>query len=808
MRLERPRPRSSLTHGLVQDVRLATRLLLKHRLSTILTLLILAFGLGVNIAVFTAANAWLVTPYPYPQAGRLVNVEAHHIKGDIGAHYRDFLDWRARNTVFEEIAIFWRSNCVLAGGGSPERVECEVTTAGATRVLGVGPVAGRFFTGREDAPGGEAVALVSDSTWRRRFGGRPDILGTVAIISGQPRTIIGVMPDRAALPGRRPAFWLPLRGNPSAPHGGQQYYVLKARLKPDVTLEQARANMTQVALALEREDPASNAGWRAVVTSAQSSARERSAGTVALLFTITGCLLLLVSANVAGMLLVRSALRAKELAVRTALGAGRWRLARQALVEGVLLGGAGGALGLLVAGWVLLAADAFLPNQELGTMPRFEWPVVLFAAAVSILTGVLFALWPASRVSRVNLNAALKGGGFRSDRRGARTRFLSGLVVVEVALAMALLVAAGLLTKDLASILTVDTGVRPEGVVTFYLRPPRGQSTSDAQRPAITSQVLERLRAAPDIEAVAAIGTLPMGGDKTGGLFEVHGRVADPTAPSPRAILHSSTPGYFGALGIPVLQGRDFQESDRENTVPVAIVNERLARQYIPDRSPLGERLRIYGRSYTIVGVVGSIRHDGPGHDPAPEIYRPLAQDPSSAMSFVVRAAGDPTRVMAVVRQVVADIDPHLPVERLRTMEQVIHDSLSRPRLNAQVLTGFALFGLALALTGLYGVVAFSTGQRTREIAIRVSLGATAGQVMRLVLWHGIRLAAMGVGLGIPLALGLSHILSSILSATDPRDAVVLVVVSGAVTLAALAATYLPARRALRVDPIVALRCE
>ncbi len=801
--------RTTWADSVWQDVRFAVRVLAKHRLSTTITLLMLALGLGVNTAIFTAADAWLVSPYPHPNPDRLMTLEARHIQGDVGAHYRDFLDWRERNTVFEEIAIFSAGDRVLGGGADPQRVWCQVTTAGAARVLGVRPIVGRFFTAQEDMPGDRFVALVAHSAWQERFGGRPDILGTPVVLNGLPHTIIGVMPDRAALPQRtRPEFWLPLRANPAAPHGGQQYYQLIGRLKPGVTLEQARANMAAVALALEREDPRSNQGWRVIVTSAQSSVRDRSAKTITLLFTVAGTLLLLVSANVAGVLLVRSALRTKELAVRAALGASRWRLVRQVLMEGVLVSVTGGGLGLWVAHGVLLAADAFLPNRGLGTLPRLEWPILVFTGGASVLIGLGFGLWPALRISNVDLGTAIKGAGMRAHGRSSRTRLLSGLVVAEVALATALLVAGGLLTKDLVSLLGVDTGLKPQGVVTFQLSSLAGRYASDEQRAAVVSRVTEQLQAAVGVDVVGAVGELPMGGSKSGGRFTIEGQSPDPTAPLPRAIFTRSSPGYFRTLGIPLLKGRDFDAGDRLGTAPVAIVSDHLARRYTSDRNAVGQRLNVYGRSYTIVGIVGSVRHDGPGYEPDSEIYLPFAQSPRMPMSFAVHGTGDRTPSMTELRQRVGAIDPELTVERLRTMDQVIQDSLSLPRLSAQVLAGFAFFGLALALTGLYGVIAYSAEQRTREIAIRVSLGATFAQILQMVLWRGVKLAAIGLAVGAPFALALSEVMKSTLAATSSRDLVVLTAVPALLVVAALAATYIPARRAAHIEPLVALRCE
>ena len=784
--------------GIAQDVRLAVRMLSKHLPSTALMILTLAVGIGAITAGLTAAKAWLVNPYPFPEPDRLVRLEARHITQGVGAHYRDFLDWRERNRVFEEIAIIASRDSVLTGRIETERATSYVATAGAVRVLGVGPVRGRFFNEEEDGPGGVRVALVSETAWRGRFVGRPDILGSVALIDGQPHTIIGVMSDRAVIPGMsRPDFWVPLREDPAAPRVGQQYYSLLARLKPDVTLAQARDDMAAIARALEQAYPESNQGWGVVLTSAQAFIRDKARTPLAAAFAIAGCLMLLVTTNVAGMLLARASGRTREIAVRAALGASRWRIVRQLLTESVLLAVMGGALSVVVAQWFIQITRSVVPNRGLDVTLRVDVPILLATLAFSLLIGVASGLSPALRCRKADLDAALKGL-HRANARRSRTRFLSGLVVAQVALSMALLVAGGLLTKDFLHLLTVDTGVKTDRVLSFRLDLPRRRYASAEQRAELARQVVERLRVAPGVESAAAVSALPMSGYKTEARF----------AEGARAILNATTPTYFATLGIPLLRGRDFDERDRIGAPAVVIISELLALRYFSGQDPIGAHITLADRAYIVVGVVGTVRHEGPWREAVPEIYVPFAQSPTAEMFVAVRSSGDPAGMALAIRQSVRDLDAALLVDQLRTMEQVVQDSLLQPRLLARGLLAFALFGLALAAIGLYGVMAYSTAQRTREIAIRVAVGATSGQVLRLVLWNGLRLAGVGLVLGVPLALALSQLLKTVLATTSTHDIAVFTSVWFGLLAVALTATYIPARRVTRVEPLAALRCE
>ncbi len=802
-------PRHALANWIRQDVRLAFRILLKHPQSSVLSILALALGIGATSAVFTAARAWLVDPFPFPDSERLVKVEARHVRQGVGARYRDLMDWRERNRVFEGISIIFSRRTVLARPDGSERVVSYVTTADAATVMGTGPLIGRFFAEQEDVPGAPRVALVGRAAWVRRFGGRADIIGSTVVLDGTPHTVIGVMPQHASLPGMPvPEFWVPLREDRAGPRIGQQYYFLLARLKPGVTLAQARAQMDAIARALEQEYPASNNGWRVHLTPARSFIQEKAMLPLAVLGAISLCLLLLVTANVGGVLLARASTRRAEMAVRAALGAGRWRILRHVMTESVLLSLLGGAGALVVAHWLLNAVDAVVPNRGLGASLRVDSLVLLFTLGLSTAAGVFFGSWAAYQTSGVHLESALKGAENRSLGTGLRGRMLSGLVVMEIALSLVLLVAGGLLTRDFARLLTVDTGVKTEGVLTFQVELPKRYASGD-RRAAFPMHVVERLRRSSGVEEAAAVGALPMSGYKAAVRFDIDRHSPATDAESPRALFNASTPGYFRALGISLVSGRDFDERDGRQAPPVAIVSEILAREHFAGRQPIGERIALAdGPVRTIVGVVGTVRHEGPWRKAAPEIYVPLAQAPAAEMFFVMRSRLPHAFAVELVKSSVREVDPYLAVEELRTMDQVVQQALMQPRLLSMVLSAFALFGLLLSAMGLYGLISYSATLRTREIGVRMALGATTADVRRLVLRNGFRLAAAGLLVGLPFALALSEALKKFLALTSARDLGVFTGVPLIVLAVTLVATYLPARRAVRLSPSVTLRYQ
>ena len=800
----------NMLSDLGQDLRFGMRMLRKHPAFTAVVVMVLALGIGANTAIFSVVNAMLLNPYPFPEPGRIVTVEAHHVSGrNSGTGYRDFLDWRAQNAVFEEMALpAWSASYTLTGSGEPERITGTHATAGFLRVLGVQPAIGRFFTAEEDQPGAPQVAVLSYAAWRRRFGGSADVLGRVIMLDGKPATIIGVMPKAFAYPGMRTCdFWQPLQDNPANDRYQHQYHAI-ARLKPGITVSRAQADMTAIACRLEQQYPATNTGWAVTVTPIGRTLAEQTAAPVTVLFAAVVLVLLLACANVAGLMLARASGRAKEMAVRASLGANRGRIVRQMLTESVLLACAGGALGLAFAPWFVdVVRAAAPPDFGLESALRIDSTVFGFTLVVSLLTGVVFGLAPALFGSKADLNTGLKGGIWCGGGARLRTRFQSALVAGEVALSLMLLVGAGLLMRDLLLILRLDTGVQVERVLTFTLDLPQAKYATAQLVTNFYTELISRLRSEPSVTAAGAVGTLPMTGQYSGGGFEIEGRPKPADWMEMDAQYNSSTPGYFRTVEIPLLRGRDFDERDTAAGPPVAIINDTLARRFFPGEDPVGHRIRCR-RWLTIVGVAGSVKHQQPMNAPVSMVYFPYTQAPDPGMWVTIRTESDPQKLAAAVHGTVRALDRDLAVLKLRTMRQVIADSLIETRLIAWFIAGFAAFALALAAVGIYGVIAYSVSQRTHEMGVRIALGASYDDVMTLVLKKGALLAGAGIVIGVPAALAASRVMASLLYGVSPHDGIVFIGVPCVLLLVALAASYVPARRAAKVDPVVALRAE
>jgi putative ABC transport system permease protein len=790
------------------DLRFALRMMGRNPGFTAVAVLVLALGIGANTAVFSVVNALLLNPFPFAEPERLVIVEARHVSGWKGTGYRDFLDWREQNAVFQDMAIVgWTSAYTLTGRGEPERVTGTRATEGFLRVLGVQPLLGRFFSAEEDRPGAPGVVVLTYAAWQRRFGASPDVLGHTITLDGKLYTIIGVMPRRFAFPGLRICdFWEPLRENPANNRYQHQYSVL-ARLKPGITLKRAQADMTAIARRLEREYPETNTGWGAEVVPAAEALAQETRRPVTMLFSTVVLVLMLACANVAGLMLARASGRAKEIAIRVSLGASRGRIVRQMLTESVLVAVVGGGLGLVFAQWLMdILSAAVARHSALETTLRLDGKVLWFTVAIAVLTGIVFGLGPALYGSKAGPNTILKGVAQAWSGARSRSRFLSGLVAGEVALALVLLAGAGLLVKDFLLILSIETGVRVEHLLTFSLELP-GTKYSAAQRTPFYQGLLARLRAEPGVEGAGAVACLPMTGAYSGGGFEIEGRPKPADWMEVSAQYNTSTPGYFRTMGIPVLRGRDFGERDTAGALPVAIINDTLAKQFFPDEDPIGRRISYQGWR-TIVGVAGSVKHQQPMRPPVPMIYAPHAQSPQRVMWVTVRAEGDPSKLAAMVRGAVRAADAGLPVLKMRTMREVVSDSLSAPKLMASFLVGFAAFALVLTAVGIYGVIAYSVTGRKHEIGVRISLGASRLDVLALVGRKGVLLAGAGVAAGLPAALAASRVLASLLYGVGPRDLTVFAGVSSVLVAVALAASCLPARRASKIDPVEALRCE
>jgi putative ABC transport system permease protein len=800
-------------HSVLSDCRYALRLLRKSPAFTATAILTLALGIGANTAIFSAVNALLLNPYPFPQSSRILSLDARHVSGkNSGTGYRDYVDWHDQSAAFEEMAIVpWTGAFTLTGQGEPQRIVGGETTEGFLRVLGLQPVLGRWFTPEEDKPGAPRVAVLSYTTWQRRFGASTDVLGRTLTLNGQPVTIIGVLPSRFAFPGIQTCeFFTALQESSSGGRYQHQYGVL-ARMKPGVTTERAQSDMITIARRLEQDYPETNKGWSVVVTPIRRAIAEQTKAPVSVLFSAVAFVLLLTCVNLAGLLLARASGRAREIAIRTSLGATRGRIVRQMLTESVLLALVGGGLGLGFANWLMGVLRAASPEEmALDATLRLDPLVLTFTLVISVLAGVVFGLAPALYGSRSDLNAAVKGDANAWSGARTRSRLLSYLVAGEVTLSLVLLVAAGLLLKDLFVISRMETGLHIEHVLSFYLDLPEARYPTSERKNALYDELIANLKRAPGVDSVAAVGTLPMTTGVTGGSFEIEGRPKPADWVDTLVQYNTVTPGYFRVMGIPLLRGRDFDERDTDASIPVAIINDMLAQQFFPHEDPIGHRFKddYDGSRRTIIGVVASIKHQQPMNPPIPGLYAPYVQKPWGGMWVTVRAAGDALKLVAFARSAVRAFDPELPVLRIRTMSQVVADSLSQLTLLTSSLAGFAGFALILTAIGTYGITAYSVTQRMHEMGIRMALGASRRAILVLVLRRGALLAVAGVALGIPLALAMSRLLGSFLYGISSRDLTVFVGVPILLIAVALAACVIPARRATRVDPMIALRYE
>ncbi len=798
---------------LLQDIRYGTRTLARSPGFAAVVVVTLALGIGANTAIFSAVNAVLLNPYPFPQPDRILWLEAHHVSGNnSGTGYTDFTDWRQQNVVFEDMAIVpWEGAYTLTGQGEPQRIEGGATTEGFLRVLGIQPVIGRFFTAEENTPGGPHVAVLSYAAWQQRFAGSAEVLGRSMALDGEAYTIIGVLPSGFAFPGIRTCGFLAPLGDQMGVGRFIHMYDVIARLKPGVTVERAQADMATIAGRLAQEYPDSNKGWGVDVMPIGRAIAGQAKMLVYVLWAAVAFVLLLACVNVAGLVLARASGRAKEIAIRASLGAGRGRILRQMLTESVLLAVAGGGLGLLFAEWLMDVLRSAAPaDMALDSTLRLNFNVLAFTVALSLLTGILFGLAPAWHGSKTDLNAALKGDANAWSGARSRRRILSSLVAGEVALSLMLLVGAGLLVKNLFFVLHLDTGLRIEHVLTFALDPPYVKYSSAPRITAFYQELLANLRTTPGVDAAAAVMTLPMTGSYTGGQLEIEGRAKPADWQATHVQYNTSTPGFFRAMGIPLVRGRDFDEHDTAAALPVAVINDTLARQFFPHDDPIGHRFKdaYDGHWRTIVGVVGSFKNQQPMKSPVPGVYRSHAQSPASQMWVTLRTTGDPAKLAAIVRGEVRTLDRDVPILKLRTMSQVVADSVSQSRLMTAFLAAFAGFSLVLAAVGIYGIVAYSVRQRMHEMGIRAALGASYADVLRMILGKGALLAGAGVLLGIPAALAMSRVIGSLLYGISPRDLTVFLAVPAVLVAVALAASYLPARRAAKVDPMVALRYE
>ncbi len=800
-----------------QDAHYAVRRLLKSPAFTLVALITLALGVGANSAIFSVVNAVLLKPLPYPEADRLVGI-FHVTEGQRAVMSGpNFTDVVRSSRLLENAAALERSRMILTGEGEPVRLDGAEVSASLFNVLRIHPALGRTFNADEDTPGKTNVVILSHGLWQQRFGSDPSVIGRSIQLDGVSRQIVGVMPQGFSFPPDR-QLWVPIEYNENfvSKQRGAWYLSVVGRLKAGVTPEQSAAEVQNIGRQLATQYPDANGSLGMTTVPLHEAMVVNIRRAVLVLFGAVAFVLLIACANVANLLLARAATRESEMAVRTALGASRGRLVRQLLTESVILSVCGAGLGLLLAVWGVAFLTSFQPEgiPQLETV-RVDAAVVLFTFGLALLTGVVFGVVPAFHATR-SVQDALKEGGRGAIAARASGRVRASLVIAEMALAVMLLVGAGLLMRSFVRLLAVDPGFKPEQTLSFELTLPEIRYKEDDAVIAFFDQLMPRLRALPGVRAAAAIMGLPLSGMQFNISFEVIGRPPVPPSQQPAMEVRVATPDYFSTMGIPLLRGRFFSDEDRMATPQVVLLTASAARQYFPGEDPLGKTIKLgWGRGPgkpkaggQVVGIVGDVKDAGLEEPNPAQIYLPLRQWPVHFMSVALKTAIPPSSLADGVRREVYAVDPNLPVSNVRTLDQIVAKSISQPRFYATLLTIFAAIALALAAIGIFGVLSYGVSQRTREIGIRMALGAQERTVVALVVRQALVLVVTGVAVGMVAALVLSQTLRKMLFSIEPTDPGTFAVVAAVLVTVALVASYLPARRATRVDPVVALRAE
>jgi putative ABC transport system permease protein len=804
----------------LKDLQYGLRLLLRAPGFAAIAIGALAIGIGANTAIFSVVNTLLIQQLPYVDPDRLVLVWEHNIPRDRRNNVvspGNFIHWREMQQSFEDMAaasgtLGLNFTVTLTGDSEPEEVPVQLVSASFFRLLGVSPVLGRAFAASEEKPDAR-VAIIGERLWRRRFGADPGILMRPVVVDGNPYSIVGIMPAGFALLDKSIEVWLPLGFTAQSRTPRGRWLSVVARLKPGVTVERAQQDMTRVHAELTRQFPEFNTGWTARVVPIKEELTATVRPALLILLGAVGFVLLIACANVANLLLARATSRQRELAVRAALGAGRGRLLRQMLAESLVIAAAGGISGLLLAMWSLhllrtIVAEQ-LPIQRLDAVTMDGW-VFAFTALASLASGLIFGLVPALGASRSVLVNALKDGGRSgSAARGNRTR--AAFVVVEVALALVLLAGAGLLVRSFARLISVNPGFDPARTVTMDLALPSARYREPQQRAEFYRRLFERVGSVAGVEKAGAVSFLPLAGLGAATSYEVVGQPPPPLGQEPVADVRVVTSDYFEALRIPLVRGRLFNESDPAEAANRVIVNEALAQRHWPGEDPIGKRIRISwndNREDEVIGVVGDVRHAGLETEPRATTYWPHARFPYNTMTIAVRTRAEGISIANPIVALVREQDPALAVSDIRTMEQVVSESVAQRRLTMMMLAIFAVSAVVLAAVGIYGVIAYSVTQRTQEIGIRMALGAQRGDVLRMVVGYALLLTGIGVVCGAVAALLLTRLMEGLLYDVKPGDPLTFVAVAAFLSAVAAAAGYVPGRRATRVDPVIALRAE
>ena len=817
-----------------QDIQYAARMLAKKPGFTIIAVLTLALGIGANTAIFSVVNAVLLQSLPFRQPDQLVDVWMTGLRGGSAnkghLSYPDFADFRSQNRTLQHMAAFDEDSFTLTGDGEPTRLQTAIVSPDLFPLLGVSAQVGRTFLPEEDNPPGirgNHAVLLSHRLWQQRFGSDPHAVGRTLTLNGRSFTVVGIMPASFQFPIKAAAsdIWVTQAveketadgTKPMSDERGAHFLAVIGRLKPGVTLAQAQADIASIAAQLEKQYPDSNARKGAVLIPTHQDLVGDVRPALLVLFGAVGCVLLIACANVVNLLLARATTRQKEMAIRSALGAGRGRVIQQLLTESILLGLVGGLFGVLLALWgtdaLISLSPADIPRLA---NARVNGPVLGFTFLVSLVTGVLFGLAPAFQGAQADLGESLKEGGRGNSAGSAHGRMRSALVVAEVAMALVLLVGAGLAIQTFLRLQSVNPGFDPHNVLTMNISLPSIRYSANEQIAETSRQLLAGVQAIPGVSSASMVFPLPLSHNMMGLIFDVETHPIEKTD-RPGTVFRVIQPGYFRTMAIPLKAGRDFNEQDNAKSTPVVIINETLAKKYFPNEDPIGKRIQPSIKiddtpgpepMREIVGVVGDVKVVNLRTEPGPEVYGPQNQIPFNGLTIVLRTARDAASVTAAVRDVVKRLDTDMPIYEVQPLEHYLAETVAQSRFNSLLLGTFAGLALLLTAIGLYGVTSYSVEQRTQEIGIRVALGAQSADVLKMVVGQGLRQAGLGMALGLAGALALTRTMASLLYGVSATDPPTFGGTSLLLLLVACVACYIPARRATRVDPLVALRYE
>jgi putative ABC transport system permease protein len=796
---------------LKQDIRYGFRMLIKKPGFTIVAILTLALGIGANTAIFSVVNSILLKPLPFNNSDRIVAMSGTTSTGQTWISYPNLEDYRRQNNVFEEISALTPQSVNLTGMETPDRVRGGFVSSGFFKVFDVQPSMGRVFQPEEDQIGSQRVTVVNHNVWKSRFGSDPNLIGKSLILNGEPFTVVGIMPPDFQIPIDEIEVWIPAQYYPNyKPVRSAHNYFAIGRLKPGVELSKAQAEMDTIANRLAQAYPEDNKGIGIKLTQLQEMIVSDIRPALLVLLAAVGFILLIACANIANLLLARGAARNREVAIRAALGASRVRLLTQLLTETTILGLLGGCLGLLIALWGVDILVSLNPqNLPSGLKIAPDIRVLCFTLLLSIFTGLLFGLFPALQLSKPDLLRSLKEGG-RGSGEVTGQKLRSAFVISQVALSLVLLIGAGLLIKSFYRLLTVDPGFKSENLLTMEYRLPINKYSKPEQQNEFHRQVVEKIRVVPGVRSAALVLGLPFSGNGGARIFTLPDRELPEKDKEPRALFNTATPGYFETIGIPLLKGRSFTDQDGPDSAKVILINQSMASQYWPNDDPIGKQVHLPQNNITVsvIGVVGNAKQFGLSEELRPQIYACYTQNPNIFATIVARTDVEPMSLAESVKKAVWSVDKDQPMWKIRTVDYLLERNVASERFVVMLMSVFAALALILTSLGIYGVISYSVTQRTQEIGVRMALGALERDVLKLVISQAAFLALIGVVIGLAASFALTRLMSSLLFGVSPTDPVTFAGITMLLFAVAMLACYLPARRATKVDPMVALRYE